>query len=291
VPAKLVALLLSAISLLTPAMCSAWGREGHEVVAEIAQQRLTPAVQRAVDELLTGDLLANGQPSGRTTLAQVSSWADEIKDTAEGRATARWHYENFPVCGTASPQKICPGGDCIENALAREIRLLADHTATPQQRNEALKWVVHLVADMHQPLHAADHDDSGGNGVHVSFFGHAYDSHRLLNLHSLWDTVLVRRALEDAGGAPAFVALPISPVEAREWEEAEPNQWMAESLSLARTVAYGDLGAAFSCTAQIEDTVEIGQAYYDAAAPVVRMRLRQAGVRLAKILNVVLDGS
>jgi hypothetical protein len=99
----------------------------------------------------------------------VSVWADEIRGTATDEP--RWHYDDAPVCDNASRDQYCPGGQCNSAQLERLTRVLAEPQAPLRARNEALKWVVHLVGDIHQPLHAADNGDRGGNDVRVALAG------------------------------------------------------------------------------------------------------------------------
>ena len=136
----------------------AWGYEGHRIVAEIAEQYLEPLTVRQVRELLA---LENA-----TTLAEVSTWADEIRPRRP--ETAPWHFVDIPVHpapGTSAAYdaaRDCPRGDCVVAAIERFAAVLRDKDAAPRRRLEALKWVVHFVADIHQPLHCADDNDRGG---------------------------------------------------------------------------------------------------------------------------------
>lgn len=171
------------LSLSVHSYCLAWGTEGHQIVGKIATQYLTESTKREVTALLADDLNVSGARSGRTTLAEVGSWADEFRNTGAGRRTAPWHYDNVPLCGDTSAEKICPDGNCASAQLERHLKILADKTATTRSRNEALKWIVHLVGDIHQPLHASDNADRGGNSVLVR--GAA-------NLHSIWDVAVVQ---------------------------------------------------------------------------------------------------
>jgi hypothetical protein len=138
-------------------------------VGDIAARYLNPKAQTQVAELLKSDQLADGQPSGRRTLGEVASWADEIKDFDWGRRRGSWHYDDIPLCDSPEYAKYCRGGRCASAQLAHQIEVLGDSRARPRARNEALKWVVHLIGDIHQPLHAATHADRGGNVVQVSF--------------------------------------------------------------------------------------------------------------------------
>src|ERR1700731_3171785 len=160
---KAILALLLLLVLGLPARALAWGSEGHRIAAEIAEQYLEPAAARQVRELLAIE--------NATTLAQVSTWADEIRP--QRRDTARRHFVDIPVHpppGTPAAYdavRDCPRGDCVVAAIERFAAVLRDRSAAPRRRLEALKFVVHFVADVHQPLHSADDGDRGGNMVRV----------------------------------------------------------------------------------------------------------------------------
>ena len=138
-----------------------WGRTGHRLIARVATARLSGEARRQVRDLL-----------GRESLAAVSTWADSIRN--DRPETSPWHYVNIPVIDSVyRPERYCPGGDCVVAALERQIGVLANRGASKAERAEALKWVVHLVEDIHMPLHAGDRGDRGGNDVQLTFLGRA----------------------------------------------------------------------------------------------------------------------
>ena len=164
--------LLLILALFAPfADARAWGAEGHRIVADIATRFLTPQAAERVRALLVNDKLADGTPSGRQSLGEIAYWSDEIKDFPWGKRAGSWHYDDVPVCGAPDPEHYCKRGLCASAQIARHLELLKSPRATRRQKNEALKWVVHLVGDIHQPLHTATRHDRGGNLVQVSFFG------------------------------------------------------------------------------------------------------------------------
>ena len=218
-----------------------WGGEGHRAIAHIAARLLTPEAATAVTYLLKDDLGVDQQPSGRTTLADVSSWADEYRTTRDGRKTAPWHYEDIEVCPGASGPERCPDGNCVTAKVTDMVAVLKDRNAPYRARNEALKWVVHLVGDIHQPLHAADNNDKGGNAVAVSFFGNTRGRFGPLNLHTIWDVNLVEKVLREAGGEATFAARSISDADRRALEQGGVSDGLRESHDLAVTEVYGHL--------------------------------------------------
>src|SRR5687768_12079862 len=129
--------------LLLPTICQAWGGEGHQLLALIAEDQLTPAAKAAVKELLDGANISD---------AEVVNWADEIR--RERRETAPWHYVNIPHDAEAFDRgRDGRDGDNVIDAIERQAKVLADKTQPREKRMEALKFVIHFVGDIHQPLH------------------------------------------------------------------------------------------------------------------------------------------
>jgi hypothetical protein len=248
---------------------SAWGSEGHRIVAEIAEQYLEPATARQVRELLAIENAA--------TLAQVSTWADDIRP--QRRETVPWHFVDIPIhppAGTPAAYdaaRDCPRGDCVVAAIDRFTAVLRDSSAAPRQRLEALKFVVHFVADVHQPLHCADDGDKGGNAIHVTFMG------RRTNLHAVWDSGIVAPAV--AGDERAYalqLVRAITPAELAAWRAGAAAEWANESFGVARRLIYSEWPHAPG---------PLPANYETAALPVVNERLERAGVRLAAVINGV----
>ncbi|MDQ6647369.1 MAG: S1/P1 nuclease [Pseudomonadota bacterium] len=281
-PTRLFSVLCASTLFLAVFATQAWGPEGHAIVADIAQQHLTPAASAEVTTLL--------KQEGLSRLDEISSWADANRK--QFPRTGSWHYVDIPLhAGDYVAARDCFQGNCVVARLDHYANVLADRSAAPQVRLEALKWVVHLAGDIHQPLHAEDNDDKGGNTVQVQFFGSG------TNLHSLWDGRIIRKALDlqlgpnytfDHAIVQADAMLldsTITDAQRTAWAPStslsslgqDAIGWADESHLLAQTVAYTDLakpsGEAWS------------QRYQAKAWPVVKTRLEQAGVRLAAILN------
>jgi hypothetical protein len=276
------------LGLVGSSCALAWGPQGHRTVGAIADRLLTPATHAAVAQLLAADLDKFGNPSGRTTLEEVSVWADEIYGTPA--AHPRWHYDNAPVCGTLNETRFCREGECNSEQLKRLILLMGDTRASPRERNEALKWVVHLVADLHQPLHAADNDDRGGNSVLVALAGVRTRGRE--SLHRAWDNDLVKLALQARNRQQPPADIGALALEAQtlvgEAGQGAPDSWVSESNNLARNVAYRFPG--FTCGATPPGILVLDAEYVQAAAALVRERLLLAGARLANLLNQSLGG-
>ena len=264
----------------------AWGPQGHRTVGAIADRLLTPPAHIGVLKLLQGDLDKFGNLSGRTTLEAVSVWADEIRGTPAEHGP--WHYDDVPVCGREPKARYCPDGQCNSEELKRLITLLADPHAAARERNEALKWVVHLVGDIHQPLHVADNDDRGGNRVQVALAGVRTRGRE--NLHRVWDNDLVTGALHTRNRQQPPANIDALAAEARalgaEAGQGSPEGWAFESNNLARNVAYHYAG--FACHTVPQGIVVLDAAYQGDAEEIVHERLLLAGARLAVLLNQTL---
>jgi hypothetical protein len=227
-----------------------------------------------------------GNPSGRTTLEAVAVWADEITDTPAARPA--WHYDNRPVCGSAPKARYCPDGQCNSEQLKRLTVVLGDAQAAARERNEALKWVVHLVGDIHQPLHAADNADRGGNRVAVALSGVRTRGRE--SLHRAWDNDLVTLALHTRNRQQPPADIDGLAVAAQrllqDAGEGSPDGWAFESNHLARNVAYAY--TSFACDSVPPGIVVLDAPYQRDAEDIVHERLLLAGARLAALLNRVL---
>lgn len=265
-PALFIVFALCAVAT----RANAWGSEGHRIVADIAEQYLEPGTARQVRELL---ILEN-----TTTLAEVSTWADEVRP--QRRETARWHFVDIPIhppAGTPTAYdaaRDCPRGDCIVAAIERFEAVLRDKAVQPRDRLEALKFLVHVVGDIHQPLHCADDGDRGGNDVRVAFEG------RQTSLHAVWDSgILAAAGIGDERAYALSLARTITPAEAELWRGGTAADWANESYGIASRLIYGEWphGAG-----------TLPASYEQVAIPVVGGQLEKAGVRLASVLNHVL---
>lgn len=248
-------LMLIGCALATQAL--AWGAQGHAVVAAIAWQGLQPKARQEVARLLA---LEPGQ-----TLESIATWADEHRSAATGA----WHYVNFPrsTC-SYEPLRDCPDGKCVVAAIARQQAVLASH-ASDGERLKALKYLVHLVGDVHQPLHAGYADDRGGNRFQLRAFT------RGSNLHALWDGGLLRPMDLDN---TALVAVLQSLDSGADGQDLNVVHMAQESC---RIVALADF----------YPQNEVSDAYVQRFRPVVQQRLALAGTRLAAMLNAAASTS
>ena len=252
----LVGLILSS----TP--CFGWGPEGHRLVVRLAEKMLTPgAAARTQATLGAGE-----------SLAALASWADEVRKTR--RETEPWHFIDVEITSSGlNLQRDCPAAGCVISKIEQFRREWHDANLPHEQRREALLFLIHMVGDMHQPLHCADHHDKGGNELTVIFEGER------MNLHRLWDSGLLdRMAPEDQ--LLAALELAITPRERAEWSRGSVEAWAEESFEAARQVAYDDLPQA-----ALRGAPRLGAAYERTAEPVVELQIEKAASRLAAILN------
>ncbi len=157
--------------LLTTSYSWAWGPIGHRAVAKLAETQLSADSLKVVHELLGGE-----------SLAMVSTWADEIRSDKSFAHTSTWHYLNIESDKKIEPKNF--EGKAYQT-LEEQIAILKNAKSPQETRAQALKWIVHLVGDLHQPLHAGLASDRGGNSVSLRWFG------KNSNLHELWDSGLI----------------------------------------------------------------------------------------------------
>ena len=238
----------------------AWGVEGHRAIGIIAENHLTDKARRTVAELLGGQ-----------SLAMVSTIPDEMRYLPEFKETGPWHYVNTPM-GLAHDsylatvkQQLTPNA---YNVLLLKIKEMKDPAKTQAERAEALTFVVHIVGDMHQPMHTGRAEDKGGNDIKMTYRG------KDTNLHSLWDSGL----LDYQGLTYTELGQQYSPVPApllKQWQAAtDPAEWLFESYIIAGQL-YGEAA----------QNPNPDYRYYPAHATIVKQRLQQAGIRLAGVLN------
>ncbi len=285
-----VAAIAAALALAAPPPAAAWGPLGHRTVGAVADALLTKGVRAEVARLLADDRDRDGHLSGRATLAEVSLWADEIRGTDADHPA--WHYDDAPACGAPPAQPSwCPRGQCASGRFGPLLDQLADRTQPAEQRRQALKWIAHLVGDLHQPLHASDYAQ-GGNGVQVQLAGPGHA--KLWTLHSAWDIRLVSAAMHAGSSqqppAPVLKSLILHAQRLTpEQRNAPVGEWVAESNQLARRVALAYPG--FACDHVPAEPVQLPVDYQKRAQRVIMLRLAMAGARLATILNRVLGST
>lgn len=258
-----IALLLF---LCAPFSLLAWGVVGHRAVARIAENHLSASAKREVARIL-----------GSETLPLVSTWPDEIRSDPQYSNTGPWHYVNVAsgltfAAFTAQLNAAAPPTNAYA-ALLQVRKDLKDPRKTAAEKLFALKFLVHLVGDVHQPLHVGQADDRGGNSIQVSWRGHD------ANLHSIWDGDLV----EYPGFTYSEMAAAYdhaSPAQIKQWQKDPISTWLYESYQLC-TPIYATAAA----------TPKFDYRFYPTFGPTVEKQILKAGIRLAGVLNEVFGKS
>lgn len=233
----------------------AWGPTGHRVTGLIAEHYLNAKTKKKIKQLL-----------GQESLALVSTWMDEVRNDSTHIDMADWHWVTIETGLTYDGSKKNPKGDVIMT-LERVIAELRSHQLTPQEEMEDLKILIHLVGDIHQPLHVGCCDDQGGNKARVKWFRNESNLHRVWDSDMIDDSKFSYTELVQALGEPDKSMVTT-------WQKSTVRQWVVESMGYRSQVYAIGEGS-------------LGYKYNWKNFPIVKLRLMQAGVRLAGILNQI----
>ena len=286
--------LMAAVGLAWPISASAWGDAGHAIVALVAEHHLRPAVREQVRALLAAD------PSGLapTDIAHQASWADRFRDSDRNTTrtryeqTRQWHFVNIELSApdlaaacfghaplpAGTPASRGPARDCVVGKIDQFIAELANPATSPDERRLALQFLLHFVGDLHQPLHAANDRDAGGNGKLVRLTDAAGKPPR--KLHAFWDADLVAALGTDPQRVAHRLIGRIKPAQATRWGRGDTRAWALESFGVAQRVAYGALPPPAA-----DGVHALPPAYLHRGREAVAQQLSRAGVRLAEVLN------
>jgi len=253
-----------------------WSVGGHDIVCEIAFQRLTDEARTMVFEIREHD------PEPSETFYRSCAWPDSSR-YADHKATYEYHFMNVvdPDADEMVMQRDCANYDCVQLAVVRYARYTSvdpgNSDSMRVRRANALKFVSHFVGDMHQPVHVGYAHDRGANDITVDFFDEEDQ-----RLHAVWDFHIPNRMglYDDALATAHRFDAEITAAEAAAWENFDVVAWSRESYEIVKDLVY-DLPA----------DGQLGDNYFDRAAPLVEMRFKQAGVRLAYLLNHAAAGT
>jgi len=232
-----------------------WGATGHRATGLIAEQYLTAKAKKKIAAIL-----------GQESLAMVSNWMDEIRSDSTYNYAVTWHYTTIPDGGTYEEVAAKPDGKLVE-MIEKFIADLKSNTLNKKQELETLKMLVHLVGDIHQPLHVGKPGDRGGNDIKIKWFRSES------NLHRVWDSEMIDGSLLSFTELAGFVGKPDQQTAAR-WQAATVREWALEDVAL-RSQVY-DIGKG-------NLSYEYAYKYF----PIARQRMLQAGIRLAGVLNQI----
>ncbi|EHQ30570.1 S1/P1 nuclease [Mucilaginibacter paludis] len=255
------------LAVICTAICSltliSWGETGHRAVAKIAANHLSPKAQLAVRNLL-----------GKETLPDISTWADEVRSDPDFKTTWVWHYIDLPAGYSfdefAKAVKTMPEANVYKMVIRCEYDLKSPATSKAT-KVAALKYIVHFIGDLHQPMHVSREEDRGGNNIQVKFNGFPTD------LHSLWDSGLIDHLnLNYQQMAAKFDDA--TPVEIKKWQSDDLLIWLWESYQISN-ILYQEAAADPNFT---ED-------YYQEHLPTLQKRIEKGGIRLAGVLNAIFE--
>ena len=259
-------LLTLAVVASLPAQAFAWGWSGHAIVAEIASRHLSAEAKLEVSALLATE--------GQASLTDISLWADMVK--ALGITREPSHVVRLPLDhGGYNAAKVCKNGRCATAAIETYSMILRDRRKPDSERLAALKYLIHLVGDLHQPLHTSA--DTGGRVVVMSG--------EKTTLHAVWDDAIIDSRKTDWRVLVDTVeAAPTDPV-----EPSTPVGWALEGRDIARDVIFADAHLAAGRHGGAPPTLP--DSYLDDNWPIVRARLKQGGLRLAFLLDETLGNA
>lgn len=243
------------ILFLSTQWANAWGQTGHRAVGWIAEQYLNSKARKKLNVLLKGE-----------SLAIAGTWMDEIRSDKKYNYMTDWHWVTVPDGQTYDATEKNPNGDIIE-ALARVTKSLKSRTLNSAEEVEYIKVLIHLVGDIHQPLHVGTGNDKGGNDTKVKWFG------RNSNLHRVWDSEMI----DDTKLSYTELALSLGKIPTSEVTRLQKdlvNDWAQESMELRKQIY--EIGSG-----------KLGYEYSYQNMGTVRKRLLEAGVRLAGLLNEI----
>ena len=256
--------LFLALIVVCAAGLMSWGVVGHKAVAQIAENHLTPKAKEAVKNLL-----------GFESMADISSWADDIRYDQRYKNTSGRHFVNLPSGLTFDQFSAAIKSEAGENAykvLLQCVSELQNSSRSKYDKVIALKFLVHIVGDAHQPMHVSHAEDRGGNNINVSM-GKTFAG----NLHGLWDSGFIEReGLSYKKMAVTYDTA--TPEEIKKWQSDSPMIWLWESYQIS-SVLYEEAAA----------NPDFDDDYYKDHLPIVQKRIEKGGIRLAGLLNMIFD--
>jgi hypothetical protein len=253
---KNLRVLFTCLLVASAAYSFAWGPTGHRVVGTVAEQYLTPKARKAVQHILDGE-----------SVAMASTWMDEVRSDSTYDHVRDWHWVTIPDSSTYAASAKNPNGDLVE-AIERMKAVLRSDTASPESQRECLRFLIHLVGDLHQTLHVGRGDDKGGNSHQVQWMKKGS------NLHRVWDSGIIELQELSYSELASSLRKP-SRAQVDQWRKGTTVQWAEENLAMRPLIYSAPEGA------------DIGYAYAFTTWPVVKEQLLKGGVRLAAVLNEV----
>jgi hypothetical protein len=255
---KFISYSMALVALSVSAEVFAWGQNGHRVTGAIAEKYLNAKAKAAVQKLLPLE-----------DLAEAATYADEMRSNPVEfwqKEANSYHFVTVPKGQSYGDVETPAQGDAV-TALTKFSATLKDPKASLEDKQLALRFIVHIIGDLHQPLHCGNGTDRGGNDVKLSFM--RKDS----NLHRVWDSEMIdSRELSYTEWTQRLVRK-ISKEQAKVWAVADPQVWIAESIQIRDGI--------------YPDNNELSWDYLYTNVPIAQQRMQMAGVRIAAYLNKV----
>lgn len=278
---RFVAAVIPALLLAAPA--SAYWEFGHQTVAKIAYANIAPRTRAAVRRLLAETPRLDTPTCPATAIEDASTWADCVKPLKGPDGKPRfgyaynWHFQDVDICQPFTLAAACKDGNCVSAQITRDVAILKDRRAPARQRAQALVFLIHFVGDLHQPLHAGEKHDKGGNDLAAAYGSY---SPRRFNLHSIWDGTLAERAITSG---PSLVRR-YPAADRRRIAKGTVEDWSRESYQVAHDVVYASALGGDPC-APSPAKVTLDEATIERIVPVARLEVERGGLRLAKLLD------
>ncbi|HKR24853.1 MAG TPA: S1/P1 nuclease [Allosphingosinicella sp.] len=277
-------LLLALLLFLAPSPALAWWEYGHEMVARVAWLNVGAETRAELRRLMAQSRLLETPTCSTRTIEAAAYWPDCIKTLGERfNYASSWHYQNVDICRPFDQASACRDGNCVSAQIERNLRLLADRNVPARERLMAFAFLVHFMGDLHQPMHAGDHGDLGGNRVPVSYGVIAGRT----NLHSAWDGYLADRSLSTPPGDAAGILSELDEAAKAAMRRGGIDDWAREGWETSRAFAYGSIIADPCGPAPAERPV-ITEEITRRLIPVVRRQVARGGLRLARLLDEAL---
>lgn len=246
--------------MLVSASASAYGPTGHRVIAELASRHLSPEAKAAVEAIL-----------GDEFMAEAATWPDEMRSNPSDffrKVAGVYHYVNLPDGVTYEESEKNPAGDAV-TALANFTAILKDENAAKEDKALALRFIIHIVGDLHQPLHAGRAEDRGGNRITVVWF------EEMSNLHKVWDEDLIDHKGLSFTEWTNFLDRKIKPKHIKAWQQSGPTDWLGELISYRGDIYESSKKGILSWD------------YVYKYTPLLKSQLSKGGIRLAGYLNEI----
>lgn len=254
-------IIASGILLLSASTAFGWGQKGHDTTVFIAENHLTPTTKQIVEELFDGK-----------SMVYYANWLDNASNTPEYAFSKTWHYKNIDEGQSFEEAPLLGSGDIVR-ALHEQVAVLQNPASTREEKQLALKMVIHFLGDIHQPMHIGHASDLGGNRWTVKYFG------RDTNLHSVWDSSLPESAHKwgytewqqqiDRSTPEEIVSIVSG---------GTPESWAKETFEICKDV--------YSTTSQDS---KLSYDYVAKWTPVIEQQFLKGGLRLADLLNSIFD--